>query len=78
MEVITLSETLPITVDRNVMSGTPVFRGTRVPVRTLFDYIADGNNIDEFLDNFPTVTKEQVLKLLDLITTTWIIGVLAP
>jgi len=78
MEVITLSETIPITVDRNVMSGTPVFRGTRVPVRTLFDYIADGNNIDEFLDNFPTVTKEQVLKLLDLITTTWIIGVPAP
>ena len=78
MEVVTLSETIPITVDHNVMSGTPVFRGTRVPVRTLFDYIADGNNIDEFLDNFPTVKKEQVLKLLDLITTTWIIGVPTP
>ena len=78
MEVITLSETIPITIDPNVMSGAPVFRGTRVPIRTLFDYIADGNDIDEFLDSFPTVKKEQVLKLLDFITTTWILGVPTP
>ena len=48
MEVTTLSEAIPISVDPEVMSGTPVFRGTRVPVRTLFDYIADGSSLDDF------------------------------
>ena len=55
MDKATLPPSLPITVDPNIVSGTPVFRGTRVPVQTLFDYIADGNTLDEFLDNFPTV-----------------------
>lgn len=52
-------------MDPNIMSGTPVFRGTRVPVQTLFDYIADGCSLEEFLDNFPTVKRENALQILE-------------
>jgi uncharacterized protein (DUF433 family) len=48
----------------DVMSGTPVFAGTRVPVRTLIDYLAGGHPLDDFLDDFPTVRREQALELL--------------
>ena len=75
MEVVTLSEATPISIDRNVMSGVPVFRGTRVPIRTLFDYIADGNNLNDFLESFPTVRREQAIKLLDFVTNSLVIGV---
>ncbi len=54
-----------ISVSPDVMSGTPVFVGTRVPVQTLFDYLKGGDSIDDFLDGFPTVTKEQVISLLE-------------
>ena len=47
------------------MGGTPVFAGTRVPVQTLIDYIKGGESIDDFLDGFPTVTKEQVIAFLE-------------
>ncbi len=47
-----------------IMGGTPVFNGTRVPVQTLFDYIEGDETIEAFLDDFPTVTKEQVIQLL--------------
>jgi len=47
------------------MGGTPVFSGTRVPVQTLFEYLEAGDTIDEFLEGFPTVTREQVLALLE-------------
>jgi len=47
------------------MSGVPVFLGTRVPVKTLFDYLMDGSSVEEFLENFPTVKREQVLRLLE-------------
>jgi len=47
------------------MGGTPVFPGTRVPVQTLLDYIKAGESIDDFLDGFPTVTREQVIALLE-------------
>ena len=47
------------------MGGTPVFSGTRVPVQTLLDYLKAGDSIDDFLDGFPTVTREQVLNLLE-------------
>ena len=56
---------LPITVDPQIVSGTPVFRGTRVPVQTLFDYLADGYTLSEFLDNFPTVSREDALRVLE-------------
>lgn len=75
MEVVTLSEAIPISIDKNVMSGIPVFRGTRVPIRTLFDYIADGSSLDDFLESFPTVKREQVIKLLDFVTNSLVIGV---
>jgi len=47
------------------MGGTPVFAGTRVPVQTLLDYLKAGESIDDFLDGFPTVTREQVIALLE-------------
>lgn len=54
-----------ITSSTDVMGGTPVFAGTRVPVQTLIDYIKGGDSIDDFLDGFPTVTKEQVIAFLE-------------
>ena len=56
---------LPITVDPEIVSGTPVFRGTRVPVDALINNLEVGLTLDEFLENFPTVTREQVLQVLD-------------
>jgi uncharacterized protein (DUF433 family) len=56
---------LPITVDPDVMSGTPVFRGTRVPVAALLDNLAAGLTLDEFLQNYPTVTREQAREVLE-------------
>jgi uncharacterized protein (DUF433 family) len=47
------------------MGGTPVFHGTRVPVRTLFDYLEAGDTIDEFLDGFPSVTGDQLIAFLE-------------
>lgn len=47
-----------------VMSGAPVFAGTRVPVQTLIDYVAGGHPLDEFLEDFPTVSREQAILLL--------------
>jgi uncharacterized protein (DUF433 family) len=49
----------------NVLGGMPVFAGTRVPVESLFDYLKHGRSIDYFLDQFPTVKREQVEQLLD-------------
>jgi uncharacterized protein (DUF433 family) len=54
-----------ISVSPEVMSGTPVFTGTRVPIQTLLDYLKVGDSIDDFLDGFPTVTKEQVITFLE-------------
>ena len=58
------TQDLPITADQGIMSGVPVFRGTRVPVETLFDYIADGYTLEQFLDSFPTVKREDALQVL--------------
>ncbi|NJK54428.1 MAG: DUF433 domain-containing protein [Leptolyngbyaceae cyanobacterium SU_3_3] len=54
-----------ISASPDVMGGTPVFAGTRVPVQTLLDYLKAGESIDDFLDGFPTVTREQVIALLE-------------
>ena len=51
--------------DRDVMGGTPVFCGTRVPVQTLLDYLEGGESIDQFLAGFPSVTREQVIAFLE-------------
>ena len=56
----------PIRTDPEVMSGTPCFAGTRVPVQTLFDYLSGGHPLEEFLDDFPTVTREQALAVLKM------------
>jgi uncharacterized protein (DUF433 family) len=55
------------TVSRNpdVMGGTAVFRGTRVPVQTLLDYLEAGESIDDFLEGFPSVTREHVIAFLE-------------
>jgi len=47
------------------MGGTPVFAGTRVPVQALLDYLEGGESIDDFLEGFPTVTREQVVAFLE-------------
>ncbi|HLL72512.1 MAG TPA: DUF433 domain-containing protein [Pyrinomonadaceae bacterium] len=56
---------LPVSRDPEILSGVPVFRGTRVPVATLLDNLAAGLTLDQFLDNFPTVTREQAIKVLE-------------
>ena len=52
--------------DPEILGGTPVFRGTRVPVRSLFDYLEGGETLDEFLRQFPSVRREQAISLLEL------------
>jgi uncharacterized protein (DUF433 family) len=52
-----------VTVDPEVMSGTPVFAGTRVPVKNLLDYLAAGDPLERFLDHFPSVRREQAVEL---------------
>lgn len=56
----------PIKSDPGIMGGTPCFSGTRVPVKNLFDYLAEGYTVDEFLEQFPSVTHEQVQEVLQL------------
>ena len=53
-----------IVKDPQVLSGTLVFKGTRVPVENLFDYLKAGDSIDEFIEGFPTVSKKQILSVL--------------
>lgn len=60
-----LKDSLIISASPEIMGGTPVFVGTRVPVQTLLDYLKAGESIDDFLDGFPTVTREQVIALLE-------------
>ena len=59
------SQTSVIDMDPEVLSGTPVFRGTRVPVQSLFDYIESGDSLDRFLDQFPSVRRQQAVALLE-------------
>ena len=54
-----------VTSSPDVLNGIPVFYGTRVPVQTLIDYLAGGETIDNFLDDFPTVQRDQVLRFLE-------------
>ncbi len=62
--MITVSKDIPITVDPDVMSGVPVFAGTRVPVSALLENLAAGVSLDEFLENFPTVQREMAVSVL--------------
>jgi uncharacterized protein (DUF433 family) len=54
-----------ITIDKEILGGQTVFKGTRVPVESLFDHLEAGVSLDAFLDDFPTVTKEQAIALLE-------------
>ena len=56
----------PITVSAEIQSGEPVLSGTRVPVKNLFDYLKGGKNVDEFLEDFPSVRYEQALNVVEL------------
>ena len=64
-----------VSVSPDVMGGTPVFAGTRVPVQTLLDYLEGGESIDDFLEGFPTVTREQVIAFLEEAKERMIAGV---
>jgi len=56
----------PINIDKETMGGTPVFYGTRVPVQTLFDYLEGGDKIEDFIDDYPSVNKRQVIEVLEM------------
>jgi uncharacterized protein (DUF433 family) len=60
-----MNEQSIVTISPDIMSGTPVFQGTRVPVQTLMDYLMAGESIDDFLEGFPTVRREQVIAFLE-------------
>lgn len=55
-----------IEIDPEKMSGTPVFRGTRVPIKSLFDYLEGGDNLETFLEDFPTVSRDQAIGVLEV------------
>ncbi len=55
-----------ITRSADVMSGAVVFAGTRVPIQTLLDYLEEGDSLDEFLEDFPTVSREHAIQVLEL------------
>ena len=60
-----LEDSSIISASPEIMGGTPVFSGTRVPVQTFLDYLKAGESINDFLDGFPTVTKQQVISFLE-------------
>ena len=55
-----------INIDPEILGGTPVFDGTRVPIESLFDHLEDGVSLDEFLEDFPTVTRDQAIEVLGI------------
>jgi len=55
-----------ITIDKDILGGQTIFKGTRVPVESLFDHLEAGVSLDDFLDDFPTVSKEQAVALLEI------------
>ena len=55
-----------ITIDPEILGGVPVFKGTRVPVRTLFEYLEDNYTLEEFLECFPSVTRDMACRVLEL------------
>jgi uncharacterized protein (DUF433 family) len=55
----------PITISPNIQSGEPVFANTRVPVKNLFDYLKAGHSLHDFLEDFPSVKKEQAIQIID-------------
>lgn len=60
-----LNKNIPIRVDKDILGGTPVFEGTRVPVSAMLDNLEVGVSLDEFLENFPTVKRQQAILVLE-------------
>ncbi|EHQ27387.1 DUF433 domain-containing protein [Mucilaginibacter paludis] len=58
-----------ITIDQDILFGKPVFKGTRVPVESLIDHLENGITLDEFLEDFPSVKKEQAIAILEIANT---------
>jgi len=54
-----------VKIDPEIMSGTPCFAGTRVPIQNLIDYLEGGDSIDEFLEDFPSVRRDQIISFLE-------------
>ncbi len=65
-----MSREVLIQRSEELLGGTPVFAGTRVPVQTLFDYLEGGDTLDEFLDDFPAVSREHAVKVLERLKET--------
>ena len=63
--LISMKANLPIESDLEIMSGTPVFQGTRVPVQSLFEYLEDDLSLEQFLECFPTVRREDAVTVLE-------------
>ena len=61
----TISKDIPISIDKEILSGVAVFEGTRVPVSALLDNLEVGVSLDEFIENFPTVTRDQAVRVLE-------------
>ena len=55
-----------INIDKEILSGNPVFRGTRVPIQTLFDHLEKGITLDEFIADFPTVSREKAVAVIEI------------
>lgn len=55
-----------INIDKEILSGNPVFKGTRVPIQTLFDHLEKGISLDEFISDFPSVTKDQAIAVIEI------------
>lgn len=67
-----MSEAPLINRSEDILGGTPVFAGTRVPVQALFDYIEGGDSLDEFLDDFPAVSREHAVRVLERMKETFL------
>lgn len=63
--MMTITKDVPISIDSDIMSGVPVFTGTRVPISALLENLEAGVSLDEFLENFPTVTRQQAVRVLE-------------
>ncbi len=61
-----MAKNIVIACSQEILGGAPVFKGTRVPVKTLIDYLQGGDRLGDFLEDFPTVSKDQALQVIDV------------
>ena len=64
-----------IVIDPQILGGTPVFRGTRVPFQTFIDYLESGDSIEDFLEGFPSVSRQQVIDFLEEAKERFLVGI---